>query len=51
MDIYVLFDLYSVLYCFSCFGRSVEMIYDVCMLSPVMGGPRYGLIVLIWRDL
>ena len=30
---------------------SVEMIYSACMLSPDMGGPRYGLILLIWRDL
>ena len=27
--------------------RSVEMIYSVCMLSPDMGGPRYGLILLL----
>ena len=25
---------------------SVEMIFSACMLSPDMGGPRYGLILL-----
>ena len=30
--------------------RSVEMIYSAFMLSPDMGGPRYGLILLFWRD-
>ena len=40
-----LFDLCSELFCFSCFGRSVEMMYDAGMLFPDMGGPRYGLIL------
>ena len=30
---------------------SVVMIYNACMLSPDMGGPSYGLILLFWRDL